>query len=95
MTQNTIGEFETANHLLNDLEKLNAVFHEEGYLFFRNVLEADAVRRVKQEFVQVLQKQGIVKVGESEPIWTGAGLDQIDDNALYALDSYQELLDLK
>ena len=41
----------------------------------------------------MLQKQGVVKTGESEPIWTGAGLDQIDDNALYALDSYQELLD--
>ena len=88
-----MGEFQTANHLLNDFEKLNATFQEEGYLFFRNVLDADAVLKVKQDFVQVLQKQGVVKAGVSEPIWTGAGLDQIDDNALYALDSYQELLD--
>ena len=93
MNQNAMGEFQTANHLLNDFEKMKATFREEGYLFFRNVLEADAVLKVKQDFVEVLQKQGVVKTGESEPIWTGAGLDQIDDNALYALDSYQELLD--
>jgi 1-deoxypentalenic acid 11beta-hydroxylase len=93
MNQNLMGEFQTANHLLNDFEKMKATFREEGYLFFRNVLEADAVLKVKQDFVEVLQKQRVVKTGESEPIWTGAGLDQIDDNALYALDSYQELLD--
>ena len=93
MTQNSIGEFQTANHLLNDFESLNANFQEEGYLFFRNILDADAVLKVKQEFIQVLQEQGIVRAGASEPIWTGAGLDQIDDDALYALDSYQVLLD--
>lgn len=93
MTQNTMGEFLIANHLLNDFEKLDAIFLEEGYLFFRNVLDTNAVLKVKQDFVQVLQNQGVVRAGESEPIWTGAGLEQVDDNALYALDSYQELLD--
>ena len=43
----------------------------------------------------MLQQQGVAKVDESEVIWTGAGLDQIDDDALYALDAYQELLDLE
>ena len=95
MPQTTFGEFQTANHLLNDFEKLNATFEEEGYLFFRNVLDSAAILKVKQDFVQVLQQQGVVKAGVSEPIWTGAGLDQIDDDALYALDSYQELLDRK
>jgi 1-deoxypentalenic acid 11beta-hydroxylase len=93
MNQNLMGEYQTANHLLNDFEKMNATFREEGYLFFRNVLDTDAVLKVKQDFVQVLQKQGVVKANVSEPIWKGAGLDQIDDNVLYALDSYQELLD--
>ena len=52
MTQNLMGEFQTTNHLLNDFEKLNATFREEGYLFFRNVLDADAVLKVKQDFVR-------------------------------------------
>lgn len=95
MTQNTTGRLQAANHLLSDFEKLSAAYGEEGYLFFRNVLDSDAILKVKQEFVRVLQKQGVVRAGESEPIWTSVGLDQIDDNALYALNSYQELLDLE
>jgi len=90
-----IGKLQTANHLLNDFDKLSALYQEEGYLFFRNVLNEPAVLRAKQEFVRVLQQQGVSKQGEAEPIWTGAGLDQIDDDALYALDGYQELLELE
>ena len=40
-------------------------------------------------------QQGIAKASESEATWTGVGLDQIDDNALYALDSYQQLFGLE
>src|SRR5678816_1618515 len=89
-----VGELRTANDFLNDFEKLSAVYQEEGYLFFRNVLDESAVLRAKQEFVRVLQQQGVAKADESEAIWTGAALDQIDDDALYALDAYQELLAL-
>ena len=89
-----IGKLQTANHLLNDFDKLSALYLEEGYLFFRNILNEPAVLRAKQEFVRVLQQQGVAKADESEAIWTGAGLDQIDDDALYALDGYQELLGL-
>ncbi len=38
-----VGELQTANHLLNDFEKLSALYHEDGYLFFRNVLDERAV----------------------------------------------------
>jgi Phytanoyl-CoA dioxygenase (PhyH) len=94
VNQVTIGELKTANHFLGNFEELNALYTEEGYLFLRNVLDLDAIARVKQDFIRVLQAQGIVKAGESEPFWTGAKLEDIDDDALYALDSYQELLDL-
>ena len=36
----------------------------------------------------------MAKRNASEPLWTGAELDQIDDDALYALDGYQALLEL-
>ncbi|MFN8006885.1 MAG: phytanoyl-CoA dioxygenase family protein [Terriglobia bacterium] len=95
MIQDSLGDFQISNHLIHDFDKLNQVFYEEGYLFFRNVLDVNAVEEVKQDFLRVLQEQGVVKTGESEPVWTGAGLEQIDDNPLYALDSYQELLELE
>ncbi len=95
MREIPVGELRSANHLLNNFEKLSALFQEEGYLFFRNVLNESAVLRAKQEFVRVLQQQGVATGDESEAIWTGAGLDQIDDDALYVLAGYQELLDLE
>jgi 1-deoxypentalenic acid 11beta-hydroxylase len=85
--------FTTANDLLHDFSRLNASFQENGYLFFRNVLDGAQVLRVKDDFVGVLQRQGIAQAGQSEPIWTGAPLEQIDDVALYGLDSYNVLIE--
>jgi hypothetical protein len=56
-------------------------------------LDSGQVGRVKRDFVQVLQEQGVVQSGCIEPVWTGLGLERIDDNALYALKSYSELLE--
>jgi len=95
VSKTPVGELQTANHLLNDFDKLSALYHEDGYLFFRSVLDERAVLRAKQEFVGVLQQQGVAKQDETEAVWTGAELDQIDDDALYALDGYQKLLDLE
>jgi 1-deoxypentalenic acid 11beta-hydroxylase len=82
-----------ANEFLGDSSHLNARFHDDGYLFFRSVLNLAQVARVKSDFVGVLAEQGIVKPGCSEPVWTGAPLEQIDDNALYGLDSYNDLIE--
>src|SRR5262245_15248661 len=89
-----LGELQTSNHLLDDVEQLCRMYREEGYLFFRNVLDTSAVLKAKQQFVYELQHQGVAKRDASEPLWTGARLDQINDDALYANDGYQELLEL-
>jgi len=49
--------------------------------------------QVKSDFLGVLQAQGIAEAGLSEPVWTGAPLEQIDDTALYGLNSYNELIE--
>jgi len=36
---------------------------------------------------------GAVQPGASEPVWIGKSMGQIDDNALYALDSYVNLFE--
>ena len=89
----SLGELNSANELLNDWEWLNASFQNEGYVFFRGVLDPEQVCRTKLDFIRVLEEQGAVKPGVSEPVWTGASFEQIDDNALYALDSHEELLE--
>ncbi len=93
MKTKTYGEFQTANQYLDDSETLNSVFDREGYLFFRDVLDASEVQAVKNDFAQELQKQGFVKPGYSEPIWTGKDLVELDDGRLYALGYYSKLLD--
>ncbi len=93
MKTKTYGEFRTANRYLEDCDTLNSVFDRQGYLFLRDVLDTSEVQAVKNDFVQELQKQGFVKPGGSDPIWTGKDLVEIDDDRLYALDYYAKLLD--
>ncbi len=57
------------------------------------MLDLDEVERVKRDFVRVLQEQGVVKPGCTEPVWTGLGLEHIDDNPLYRLKSYDDILE--
>lgn len=87
MTQTALGQLRAANDHLDDFGRMDTLLKDEGYLFFRNVLELDEVEHVRSDIVRVLQDQGVVKAGETETLWTGAGLDQIQDDALYALDS--------
>jgi len=87
----TLGQFRDATAYLGNHERLQAMFDEDGYLFLRGVLEG--VDRVKQEFVRSLQRQGAVRAGVSEPIWTGAKLEQIDDGDLYGAPSCRELFE--
>lgn len=95
MTHSVLHGFPIANPLLHDIKRMNETFHGEGYLFFRDVLDRDAVLRVKRDFVSALEGQGVTRQGETEPFWTGVGLEGIDDNSLYALDSYQSLIESK
>ena len=92
MAKQTHGRFKEANELLNYPERLNAAFQEDGYLFFCGVLEG--VEEVKHDFIRALEKQGAVKPGSSEPIWTGIGLDHIDDTELYQAPSCAKLFEL-
>jgi 1-deoxypentalenic acid 11beta-hydroxylase len=88
-----LSDFQVSNESLHDFRALDTTFREDGYLFFRQVLDAGQVLEVQRDFVRALQAQEIVQPGTSEPIWTGARLDAIDDNALYGSSSYVELVE--
>lgn len=42
--------------------------------------------------MRILQEQGVIRPGVTEPLWTGAALEQIDDGPLYTLESHEKLL---
>ena len=87
----SLEKLREANEHLGNLDRLNTLLKDDGYLFFRGVLDLDEVKAVKNDFISVLQKQGVVKPGATEAIWSGAGIDNIDDSALYSLSSYLRL----
>jgi 1-deoxypentalenic acid 11beta-hydroxylase len=93
MANRPLGTFKVANDSLDDFELLTSTFREDGYLFFRQVLDAERILQVAHDFIRVLQNQGIVKPGMPEPVWTGRSLEEIDDGALYGLNSYVELIE--
>lgn len=86
-----LARFTRSNDLLDDHEGLQRRYEEDGYLFFRDVLHAGAVARVRDDLVRVLVAQGLVEAGTSQPVATGAGVEAVDDNAMYAVPSYLEL----
>src|SRR6476620_10651836 len=93
MQQTRLDMFENSTPYLEDRELLNRKFQDHGYLFFKGVLDRTEVDNVRREFIHVLREQGVVKNGSVEPVWTGAGLEHLDDNPLYRLSSYDDLLE--
>ncbi len=87
----TLARFELSNDLLEDHSRLQRRYEEDGYLFFRDVLDQASVASVRDDFIRVLADQGVVEGGLAIPRATGVGVEAVDDNELYALTSYLEL----
>ncbi len=85
--------FVDSSEVLEDADELRRRYQEDGYLFFRGALDRDAVLRVRDDLAATLASQGVVRPEPNGPVWTGKTIEEIDDDALYALDSYQELVE--
>lgn len=68
-------ELKTANHLLGNRAALAKAFEEDGYLFFRKVLDINAVLRLRNVYLDTLREIGVVDRDSDEPTWNGASLD--------------------
>lgn len=78
---------------MDDPESIRASFEQNGYLLFKGVLDRDLVLRAKAEAVDELQSQGIVERGGSEPVARpGLTSGDVDDDPLYALTAYLEIM---
>ncbi|MEZ0109539.1 ectoine hydroxylase-related dioxygenase (phytanoyl-CoA dioxygenase family) [Catenulispora sp. EB89] len=82
-----MGEMRVANGLLGDRVRLRALFADEGYLFFRGVLDAAAVRATAEQVVRTLVEQRFL---DASSAWTGRALTASVDSELQdALNSQQ------
>ena len=64
----------TANHTIGHPAETLKMIEADGYLFFRDVLDHGAVRRLKQKYLDVLVDWGFVDKDAEEPIWNGKDL---------------------
>ena len=64
-----------SNDLVGDPAALDHRIDADGYLFFRQVLHADPIARLKRQFIDSLADLGVVDRGAEEPVWNGASLD--------------------
>ncbi|MBV9840941.1 MAG: phytanoyl-CoA dioxygenase family protein [Sphingomonadaceae bacterium] len=53
-------ELKTHNHLIGNHAALNEAWEEDGYWFFRDVLDKDAVARLRQSWIDELEKQEVI-----------------------------------
>ncbi|MBV9840974.1 MAG: phytanoyl-CoA dioxygenase family protein [Sphingomonadaceae bacterium] len=54
-----VHELKTHNHLIGDLAALDEAWRRDGYWFFRDVLDTDAVGKLRAEYVAELERQGV------------------------------------
>jgi len=74
-----MDELRVANGLLGDRVRLRALFGDEGYLFFRGVLDAVAVRTAAEHVAGTVVKQRLL---DSSSRWTGRPLTAAVDTEL-------------
>lgn len=53
-------ELKTHNHLIGNLAALDDAWEEDGYWFFRDVLDKDAVARLRRSWTDELERQGVI-----------------------------------
>jgi ectoine hydroxylase-related dioxygenase (phytanoyl-CoA dioxygenase family) len=72
-----IREFNVSNHLLGDRAALDAAWERDGYWFFREVLDKNAIARLRAVYLQVLDKLGVIDPGHTDAaVYNGASLEK-------------------
>src|SRR5215212_9136396 len=75
-------ELQSSNAHLDDPQWLKTFFDENGYLLFRNVLERQAVDGARRRMMAVLAARGMVAADATEPIWSGAGWGDLNEDSV-------------
>ncbi|MGA8705927.1 MAG: phytanoyl-CoA dioxygenase family protein [Steroidobacteraceae bacterium] len=69
-------EFNLSNHLLGNPAALEAAWDRDGYWFFRDVLDKDAVARLRGVYLQVLGDLGVIDTRRTDAaVYNGASLE--------------------
>lgn len=64
-----------SNHALGDREALDRIWEEQGYWFFRDVLDKDALNFLKDAYMGELKALDLVDADAPEPMWNGRPIE--------------------
>lgn len=79
--------FETCNPLLGDSQAIDLFYRENGYLFFRDVLDQGSVAQARDAMLAIAaDKFGLVEKGDVSARWTGKllGDDWFEEDPAFA-----------
>jgi len=74
-----VRELKETNAYLGDRAALNQILQDQGYWFFKGVLDHGAVSEMRKHYNEVLKQWDLVKADEAEPVWNGGSLADIGD----------------
>ena len=57
--------FNVSNGLLDQPEKLREQARQDGYLFFRGLIDADSIYEVRKDFLEICHRHGWAEGGET------------------------------
>ena len=60
-----IEPFNVSNELLDEPDKLQEQARQDGYLFFRGLIDADAIYNLRQDFLEICHRHGWAEGGDT------------------------------
>jgi ectoine hydroxylase-related dioxygenase (phytanoyl-CoA dioxygenase family) len=68
-------QLKVSNNIIGDRAALQEAMDRDGYWFFHDVLDKDAVRQLRESYMDVLRELGLIDKDADVPKWNGAPLD--------------------
>jgi hypothetical protein len=73
-TTPALGELTVANAFLGDRRALDEAWERDGYWYFRDVLDQEALTRLRTVYLDLLKSLGVIDRNATEAVYNGASL---------------------
>lgn len=73
------GELKSCNDLLGDREALDQFWEENGYWYFKGVLDLDVINQLKAVWIDYLHREGLIDPDVNENRYNGAPVNEEED----------------
>ena len=89
----SIKPFTVSNELLDQPEKLREQAQQDGYLFFRGLIDTDAIFNLRRDFLEICHRHSWAEGGDAlmDGIRTGGPYMEGDDGYWPVLDEFQSM----